>query len=164
MNKKKLIKLSVSGFVLGIVICTAITAVTSSAGSGSLQFCNPSFADVIGNKTLALILQTLISGIYGAVVMGSSVVYDIELEDVKKWSVLKSTVIHCVITFVSYFITGFTLRWFSIKDVKENLIMLTVFVVVYTSIWLFNYLSYRKDVREFNEKLKNLEENEKEQP
>lgn len=158
MNKKKCIKLSVLGFVLGIVLCSAITAVTSSIGSGSVQLCNPAFAKVVGNETAALILQTLISGIYGAIVMGASIVYDIEPDDVKKWSILKATVTHCVITFTSYYITGFVLRWFSFKDVKENLIMLIIFISVYTLIWLINYLSYKKEIKSFNEKLRELDE------
>ena len=159
MNKKKLLKLSVLGFVLGIVLCTAITALTSSTG-GLLTLCNPNFAKAIGNETLALVLQTLISGVYGAVVMGSTIVYDIELEDIKKWSILKATVTHCVITFTSYYLTGFGLRWFSVKDVKENLIMLAIFIFVYTLIWLINYLSYKSEVKKFNEKLKGLEDEE----
>lgn len=158
MNKKKLIKLSASGFVLGILVCTIITAVTSSIGSGEVKLCNPHFAKAVGNYALALFLQTVISGLYGAVVMGATIVYDIEPEDIKKWSILKATVTHCVITFSSYYITGFVLRWFSIKNVKENLIMLLIFIIVYTSIWLINYLSYRKEVKRFNEKLKDLEE------
>ena len=162
MNRKKYIKLSVSGFVLGILLCTAITVFTSGADTGTIHLCVPSFEKAVGNNTLALILQTVISGIYGAVVMGSTVVYDIETGDVRKWSLLKATVTHCVITFVFYYVTGFTLHWFSIKDVKENLIMLAVFAVVYTSIWLFNYLGYKREIRNFYKEIEKL--NDDEQP
>ncbi|MBQ7740184.1 MAG: DUF3021 domain-containing protein, partial [Eubacterium sp.] len=96
------------------------------------------------------------------VVMGSTVVYDIESKDVRKWTLLKATVTHCVITFVSYYVTGFTLHWFSIKDVKENLLMLAVFAAVYTSIWLFNYLGYKREIRNFNKEIEKL--NDDEQP
>ena len=160
MNRKKYIKLSVSGFVLGILLCTAITVFTSGADTGTIHLCVPSFEKAVGNNTLALILQTVISGIYGAVVMGSTVIYDIETEDVRKWSILKATVTHCVITFTSYYITGFILHWFSIKDVKQNLFMLAVFAVVYTAIWLCNYLSYRREVKEFNKELDKLDDDE----
>ena len=160
MNRKKCIKLSVFGFILGIVLCTAITALTSSAGTGGVQICAPSFVKAVGNKTLALIIQTAVSGAYGAIVMGSTVIYDIETEDVRKWSILKATVTHCVITFTSYYITGFILHWFSIKDVKQNLFMLAVFAVVYTAIWLCNYLSYRREVKEFNKELDKLDDDE----
>ena len=157
MNRKKCIKLSVFGFILGIVLCTAITALTSSSGTGGVQICAPSFVKAVGNKTLALI-QTAVSGAYGAIVMGSTVIYDIETEDVRKWSILKATVTHCVITFTSYYITGFVLHWFSIKDVKQNLIMLALFVVVYTTIWLCKYLSYKREVKEFNKKLEKFDD------
>ena len=162
MNRNKCIKLSVSGFILGIVLCTVITVLTSSSGTGGVQLCAPSFVKAVGNKTLALIIQTVVSGAYGAIVMGSTVVYDIETGDVRKWSLLKATVTHCVITFVFYYVTGFTLHWFSIKDVKENLIMLAVFAVVYTSIWLFNYLGYKREIRNFNKEIEKL--NDDEQP
>lgn len=153
---KTVIKLAVIGALLGMVICTAITLITSFfSESGKLLFCAPELIKIIGGYPLAVAFELAVSALYGALVVGASVVYDID-----EWSVLKSTVIHCAITLCSYYLTGFVLRWFSIADVKENLIMLTVFAVIYFLIWLINYIKYKSQIKQFNEDLKNLKDDE----
>ena len=108
------------------------------------------------SASLALVIQAVVSGIYGGLVIGATVAYDVE-----KWSVLKSTAVHCIITLVLYYATGFLLHWFLITDIVEILIMLGVFVVVYTSIWFINYIRYKSDIKEFNEELQKLKDKDK---
>lgn len=157
-NKQKFLLLFAVGFLLGAILCTVITMILAShyANGGEIAFCVPSFVKQVGNASLALVIQAVVSGIYGGLVIGATVAYDVE-----KWSVLKSTAVHCVITLVLYYTTGFLLHWFAITDIVEILIMLGVFVVVYTSIWLINYIRYKSDIKKFNEELQKLKDKDK---
>ena len=51
--------------------------------------------------------QILLGGIPGALAMGSSVVYGIE-----KWSILRATVTHFIITMSALLFGGYVLQWF----------------------------------------------------
>ena len=157
-NKQKFLLLFAVGFMLGAILCTVITMILAShyENGGEIAFCAPSFVKQVGNASLALVIQAVVSGIYGGLVIGATVAYDVE-----KWSVLKSTAVHCVITLVLYYTTGFLLHWFAITDIVEILIMLGVFIVVYTSIWLINYIRYKSDIKKFNEELQKLKDKDK---
>lgn len=159
MNYKKIFWRNFAiGFPLGVILCMLITVITSGVinENGHLQLCVPSFEISIGNAGLALIIQIIVSGLYGAIIIGATVAYEIE-----KWSILRSTATHAIITLTLYYLTGFTLHWFRPTDIKENLIMLMIFIVVYVSIWLFNYFIYKSEVRKINSKLKELKDSEK---
>ena len=94
-----------------------------------------------------LLLNILLSAVFGALCMGSSVVYDIE-----EWGILRSTVTHFIIVFVSFNIIALPLGWFSFGSI-EYWIILVVMIVVYFLIWLFQCLIYRHKVKELNREL-----------
>lgn len=89
----------------------------------------------------------LLGGIYGAVAMGSSIVYDIE-----KWSIARATATHFLLVFTLYFLLVISMEWFRL-DAPLFWIIVGGMVVVYILIWLFQYLSYRRKIREMNEEL-----------
>ena len=76
--------------------------------------------------------------------------------DIEKWSILKSTAVHLIITLTMYFVTGFILMWYSPSDIAEIIEMVIIFVVVYTLIWLVNYLNYRSQVKKMNRDLRRM--------
>ena len=104
MNFKNAFILNFSiGFSAGMLICTIITSAitTITINDGNTYFCNPAFSSMIGHELLAFIVQSVVSGFFGAICMGGTVVYDIE-----KWSILKATITHFFITIISFFATA----------------------------------------------------------
>ena len=136
---KKALLLSVIGFVIGVLI-----------GAMFLYFNNPK-AFSGSESTLAIVLHFLVSGIYGGLVWGFVVVYDIE-----HWSVLRATLTHFLITcgsFCGFYALGIALDWIGLPPVGDILIFAAVFIGVYFIIWLIMYLSYRRKIRKLNEDL-----------
>lgn len=95
---------------------------------------------------LAFIL--LSDGIYGAVAMGASVVYDIE-----RWSVTRATLTHLVITLGGLYILGFVQGWLA-RSIPGLIAPMLGFIAVYCVIWFVQCLSLRNRVRQMNRDLK----------
>ncbi len=153
--KKTVVYLSSIGFALGIVICLVITSAiaTMEASDGTVHLCAQEFENFVGGRLEAVLIQLLVTGIYGAVAFGGSAVYRIE-----EWSMLKATVAHFLMTVASYYLAGFFLRWFSISDISWCLLWLVIFIIVYTTIWLTHYFSYRAQIKRINEELLSLKD------
>lgn len=129
---KKTMLLGLAGFVLGALICIGFMLASSSEG---LKAAFPNL---------------LLSGIYGAVAMGSSIVYDIE-----KWSIARATATHFLLVFALYFLLVISMGWFSLSD-PVFWIVVGAMVAGYILIWLLQYLSYKRQIREMNDELKKL--------
>ena len=127
---KKATLLGLAGFVLGVLTGIGFMLARSSEG---LKAAFPNL---------------LLSGIYSAVVTGSSIVYDIE-----EWSIARATVTHFLLSFSLYFLLVLSMGWFRLDD-PVFWIVIAVMVVIYVLIWLFQYLSYRRKIREMNHDLK----------
>ena len=129
---KKTMLLGLAGFVLGVLICIGFMLARSSEG---LKAAFPNL---------------VISGIYGAVAMGSSIVYDVE-----KWSIARATATHFLLVFALYFLLVLSMGWFSLSD-PVFWIVVGAMVAGYILIWLLQYLSYKRQIREMNDELKKL--------
>lgn len=152
--KNRVVLLSSNGFAMGMVICQIISAAIStiSLSDGALHLCTVEFVEYMGgNQITAFVIQTIVCGLYGSIAVGGSSVYYLET-----WSILKATVTHFLMTVISYYVTGFFLRWFSISDISWCLLWLVIFILTYTGIWLSSYLSYRADIRKINMELNAL--------
>ncbi len=97
---------------------------------------------------MALLAQLFGSGIYGAICMGGTIVYDIE-----SWSLIRATATHYITTFTAFFITNALLGWFGSDIVLIAFIFLTI---GYFIIWIIEYTIYKRQVRKLNEDLKSL--------
>lgn len=151
--RKKAIGRAFMGFGLGAVICVMITTffATYYAADGNLYVCSQSFTERIGDPFRAFVLEILISGIYGAVIMGSTIVYEIE-----SWSLVRVTVTHFVIWVFCFFTVGFFLGWISPKDVTGCVVSFAFWAAIYFLIWLINYISYKNEIKEINAELLKL--------
>ena len=127
---KKATLLGLAGFVLGVLTGIGFMLARSSEG---LKAAFPNL---------------LLSGIYSAVVTGSSIVYDIE-----EWSIARATATHFLLSFSLYFLLVLSMGWFRLDD-PVFWIVIAVMVVIYVLIWLFQYLSYKRKIREMNHDLK----------
>ncbi len=148
--KDRAIVLSSIGFALGMLSGILVTAIltTTEINDGKLYLCAPGFTAFIGNELAAFAIEALVLGVYGAACMGFSVVYRIE-----NWSILKATVTHSLVTVTIYFATATFLRWYSPASMSDILIMLAIFMILYVSIWLTNFLVYKIQIKEINKKL-----------
>ena len=125
---KKATLLGLAGFVIGAAIVICLVLLDSQPLQGA-------FAHIV------------IGGIYGAVAMGSSVVYGIE-----KWSIARATATHFLLVFALYFFLVISMGWFSLSD-PVFWIVVGAMVAGYILIWLLQYLSYRRQIREMNDEL-----------
>ncbi len=125
---KKATLLSLAGFVIGAAIVICLVLLDSQPLQGA-------FAHIV------------IGGIYGAVAMGSSVVYGIE-----KWSIARATATHFLLVFALYFLLVISMGWFSLSD-PVFWIVVGAMVAGYILIWLLQYLSYKRQIREMNDEL-----------
>ena len=94
--------------------------------------------------------RILLGGIPGALAMGSSVAYGIE-----KWSILRATATHFLITMCALCFGGYVLQWFG-PERSMLWIMIAVSLAAYIAIWLAFYFSYKKTIRRMNEDLQKM--------
>ena len=100
-----------------------------------------------GAKRFAL--HVVMSGLLGAVNMGSTTIYSLE-----HWSLMRCTLTHFLITMSCMCLVGFSMGWFDLRQ-SVTLWMLAICVVIYFIIWLIMYLMYKRQIRRINTALKN---------
>lgn len=134
------------GFILGVVLTTAI--VTLLSPDGSLHLYTAGFSGVIENPLIAFFVHSFVCGILGMVMFGSMAFYEIE-----KWDLLKATTAHFSISIIGFYLTAFFLRWFGPTQITAVCTSLIMFIMIYTGIWLSQYLSCKSQIEEINQKL-----------
>lgn len=158
--KRKLLVRSAIGFPLGVVICFVIAGIigTLGAADGTIHLCSPLLIKAVGGLAPAIVIQAVVSGLFGAVSIGSTAVYEIE-----RWSILKSTAVHFVLSMSMYYITAFSLHWLQPRNVAENLFIFCILIVVYVCIWLVNYFKYKSEVKKINAQLEKIKRTKEEE-
>lgn len=148
--RAKSLKLAAAGFVYGMLIGNGIAWLTGGT------VVNTFLAERLGSNAGSVILQTLLSGLLGAVAMGGVVLHEIE-----SWSLARSALTHCLLIVGTYTVTALILRW--ADGWTELLIMISIQLVVYFIIWAIMFLRYRAEVQRLNELLKESREADGEQ-
>jgi len=153
----RLIMLSSIGFGIGVITGVMITAfsATLTYADGNLYLCSRELIEAVGNPLVAFTIQAIVSGIYGIIAVGGSVVYSIE-----EWSIVKCTSLHYVTVMVGYYIMAFLMRWFTFRDIGVIFTMFIMMTIAYFIIWMINYLSYKAQLKEINRELNELKTHE----
>ena len=125
------------GALMGIAICLILY------GFGM-------YDEIIIDDKPFVIMQFVGSALNGIICMGSTIVYDID-----NLGLSKVTLLHYVITLVSFLSFNFLLGWFSEFNI---ILILAVFTVVYFIIWLVNYLIYKREIRRMNKDLDDIKQ------
>lgn len=148
--KKTIISLLYIGFTLGFILGIILTSViaTIAIADNSMHLYTNEFLEFIGNPLTALLIHSFVCGILGMIILGSALLYEID-----KWGLLKATIIHFIVIVVSFYSIAFFLRWFEPTDSIAVGTSLVMFIVIYTGIWLVQYLSYKIQIKEINQKL-----------
>jgi hypothetical protein len=127
------------GFLLGAAIGNLIAWFFGSYVSSVL-------VARMGSVPAAILVQSLVSGLYGSFALAGTLFYDIE-----QWSLTRSSVMHFLVIAVLYVPAAMFLGW--TDSATEILIVEGILLVAYFIIWLVIYLRCRKEVRSLNEML-----------
>ena len=139
--RKKALWMALLGFALGALVGVVILLLPGVDGYLSEP-----------DHRLMMVLYLAMSGLYGAVNMGTAALYGVE-----DWSILRCTATHfaiCIGSTVLFFGTMILAGWMSVPPLGACLVMLLAFLTVYFLIWFLQYLSYRQKVRTMNAKLR----------
>lgn len=136
---KKILKFAGSGFVLGIAISSVITALT-----GDPLPVAPGFQEMIGSFKGALLIQLLLSGLYGAICMGTVLIYDHD-----RFPLTLSSLVHCLCCILPFIPLSLFLRWS--ESAAGVLIMAGIQLAAYFIVWLIMYVRYKKEAKNLNE-------------
>ena len=135
--RSKFIINSLIGFILGMLVGIVIWNIPP-----------------INTEGRSLIVHVIMSGIHGLIPCGAATVYDIE-----SWGLTKSTVVHATLTLATILGVGLPMKWYSWG--AEFAIAMVIYVILYTIIWLINYLYWKHTVKEMNDQLETLHLNQK---
>ena len=146
--KKEILKRCLFGAPVGMAISTIITILISlTVGDGRYYAVVPALINDMGSEINAVILQAVLSMVYGAAWAGASVVWDAE-----GWSLLKMTLVHLAITSLATFPIAYLARWMP-HNIGGILLYFGIFVAVYLGIWVSQYSAMKRRVQQMNEKI-----------
>ncbi len=148
---RRLFRLSVFGFIMGMAIGNLIAIISSTLIGGQTLVFSDSLLAKAGSPAAALTIQTLLSGLLGAVAMGGVIFYDID-----RLPMLWTCIIHYTTIIAAYLPIALSLGWLE-PAAKPVLIMLLLQAAAYAIIWVIMYVRYRVKVRELNEMLAEME-------
>lgn len=136
---KKVLKRAGLGCLAGIVINDLISAI---GGTGSAI--TPEYLARIGDARAAMLLELLLVGLFGAICMGGTMLYDVD-----RLPLAAATAIHCLLCILPFAPLALLFGW--CKTAVELLIMAGFQVLAFFIVWLILYLSYQKEIRKLNE-------------
>ena len=134
-----------TGSLAGVTVGTLQTLVVSSAGGTRYTPGNPAFLSGFANENLAVLVELLVYALLGGVCMLASEVYRSD-----RLSIATSTLAHLGLVGGSVLTAGWYLKWFS---ASTALGFAVVFLIIYTVIWVANYLRYRRTINAVNARL-----------
>ena len=146
------------GFSISIVICLLIPVISSLfvEDPSTVNFCALDFIKIFNNEKLAFVINCILAGLIGGIIVATSIVYEFE-----KWSILKATVVHFIISLSSVFTVAYILKWWSFNDITLNLIIILAFILAYMFVWLIQFLKYKHDIKDIENEIKEIKSNNK---
>ena len=142
---KKTLKMAGIGFLIGIVIGDLIALLTGNSDTEGITFASKQLLDMAGgNAVIAMLLQSLFSGLYGAVCFAGMSFYEIE-----RMPLAAATALHCGLIVLPFIPISYLLGW--VSGIVETLIIASAQIAAFFVIWLVMYFGYKKQVKELNE-------------
>ncbi len=134
--KNKFLINSLIGTIVGMIVGIIIWMINSGAPEGR-----------------SFVLHIVMSGLHGLIPYGAATVYSIE-----SWGLTKSTVVHATITLATILAIELPMKWFEWNS--SFAIMMVIYVIIYTLIWVGNYLYWKHTIRKINDELKDYQKDE----
>ena len=142
---KKTLKMAGIGFLLGIVIGNLIAFLTGNSDTGGVTFAPQKLLDMAGGKAIvAMLLQSLFSGLYGAACFAGMSFYEIE-----RMPLAAATALHCALIILLFVPISLCLGW--VSKIETLLMISGIQLVCFFIIWLIMYDGFKKQVKELNE-------------
>ena len=142
---KKTLKMAGIGFLLGIVIGNLIAILTGNSDTGGVTFAPQKLLDMAGGKAIvAMLLQSLFSGLYGAACFAGMSFYEIE-----RMPLAAATALHCALIILLFVPISLCLGW--VSKIETLLMISGIQLVCFFIIWLIMYAGFKKQVKELNE-------------
>lgn len=142
---KKTLKMAGIGFLLGIVIGNLIAILTGNSDTGGVTFAPQKLLDMAGGKAIvAMLLQSLFSGLYGAACFAGMSLYEIE-----RMPLAAATALHCALIILLFVPISLFLGW--VSKIETLLMISGIQLVCFFIIWLIMYAGFKKQVKELNE-------------
>ena len=154
MLKKILLRAGI-GFIIGAAVGDLIAFLTGTSATGGVTFASQQLLDMSGGNTvLAMVLQSLFSGLYGAVCFAGMTLYDAE-----RLPLAAATALHCALIVLLFIPIALLLGW--VSDIQTLLMISGIQLVCFFIIWLIMYFGYKKQIRELNEMQKGFNKKDK---
>jgi len=139
------------GELIGIIVNVIISLGT---GNGEYIAAMPQLVSYFDNEISAVIVQYVLVGAIGVVFAESSMIFNIE-----SWSFLKKCMVHFLISVVFYI--PFVYLCYMPQNLKSVIIMLINFVFTYALTWFIQYKVNCNDVKQINERIQEVLNNER---
>lgn len=149
--KKKVFKLVLIGFFLGMLIGNLISYLSCDKSAQPPVIVSPALIERTGSVRAAMIVNTLLSGLLGAAAWAGVIFHDPEVFD---WGLTKAAVYHFLLIMVFNIPIALYCGWCP-PDPVSILIWTGIMAVSYFIVWLIMFLIYRKETAELNELMKN---------
>ncbi len=146
--RKEILKRLLFGAPIGLASSTIITIIISLfVGDGNFHAVVPSLTVTMGSEINAMILQAVLSLLYGAAWAGASVVWSMD-----NWSILKMTLVHLAITSLATLPVAYFAHWMP-HNIAGVTLYFGIFFAIYLGVWLSQYGAMKKRIRAMNEKI-----------
>lgn len=155
---KKVVKAGLIGAAIGIIGVYLWTVVISfMIEDGSRYYgCVPALVEMMGNETMAVLLQIVVSALVGGGSAAASYIWKNE-----SWSLAKQTILYYLITCTIYFPCAYIVCWMQ-HSVRGAVIYYAIYTAIFIMIWIIQYLANRSKVQKINEALNHTENREAE--
>lgn len=140
---ESMLKRVTMGYVVGMPVGTLILIFLSFTTEGGALFFTDALLARTGSEAAALLVQTMLSGVIGAVGVGGTVFFDIE-----DWGLLKSGVAHWALYTAAFMPIGFFLGW--LEGLADACVMAEVFALVDFASILVIETRYKLQVKRLN--------------
>lgn len=147
--KKEVLKRLFLGVPFGITIGSVITILISvGLGDGAYYPCVPALIETVGTPLYAVILQTVLCGVLGAVSCAGSVIFSLD-----GWSILKQSGIYFLILSAAMMPIAYVLYWME-HSLWGAIGYFFMFVLIFIFVWISQYIMWKRKLKKMNQKLK----------
>lgn len=148
--KKQVLLRGLLGVPLGIAIGYLIAVFVSlSFGDGNFYPCEPELANQLGSEISAVVLQTVLCALLGAVFGSASVIWEME-----NWSIVKQTGIYFSVTALGMLPIAYFARWME-HSIGGFLLYFGIFFAIFIFMWIIQYCFWKKKIKNINTKVNN---------
>lgn len=149
--KKEVIKRGLLGIPLGIAIGHVISIIISVIlGQGHYVATAPHLIASMNGELPAVIIQAVFSGVLGAAMAASSVIWAID-----EWSLAKRTLIHFVIIATVNLPIAYFMGWME-QSLKGIAVYSSIFAIIFLVIWVIQYLTWKAKIKRMNQQVKSM--------